>query len=478
MRIGAHPLKVFVNGKQSFSHKHAETAFLKSPSFESNIPPTIISNNNTDSESFSDLLDYMLINISEIHANEGSHLIGDLVLIVKNGLISCFGNSRSCSISRETRTFKIIDMKKGIVIPGLIAGHGRLGLEEIEQEKATHDGGAKSFDQDSGGPRGVDGLRVWMNGSLELQAAWKSGVVVAVSLPRTEGILQGLSVAFKISNQNFKGSIVKDVTGVTVVLGNDAKDKSTMANSFAGQIGLIRGLLMKHVKAVANSFEKDQAEDSPFYRVVKGELVLFVEAQEANDMSRMLFLINQVEEAVSRTMKSLGIASVPPKIKVTIVGGAEARVIASELKGKHVILRPPRCTPGSWATRQCLVPSSSPSAVDILLKAGVIVSFANNEDNFIRNLMFEVGWSYQESNNPDSENSRRMSKNEAIGLVTWNAAGALGLEGTENGNYGNGRIIQGKRASIVGYNGDPLEFGHEIMIVADGATVTLQPRQL
>ncbi len=78
---------------------------------------------------------------------------------------------------------------------------------------------------------------------------------------------------------------------------------------------------------------------------------------------------------------------------LTIVGGAEAWTIADQLAPLNisVILRPPRCTPGSWATRRCLVPGTFPSAVEILRRAGVNVALANVEDNFIRGLIFEAG---------------------------------------------------------------------------------------
>jgi hypothetical protein len=96
-------------------------------------------------------------------------------------------------------------MRNGVAIPGLIAGYSRLGLEEIEAEPVTKDGMSSGFSLESGGMRGVDGLRVWNGGSLQLQAAFKAGVTTAVSIPRARGVLQGLSVAFRVASENMRG---------------------------------------------------------------------------------------------------------------------------------------------------------------------------------------------------------------------------------------------------------------------------------
>lgn len=91
---------------------------------------------------------------------------------------------------------------------------------------------------------------------------------------------------------------------------------------------------MSNVKGVidhlsGNASVTPEWEKSPFFSVVLGDLVLFVEAQEANDITRIIKVKNQVEEALAKGLLNLKIA--PPKIKMTIVGGAEAWVVCPSL---------------------------------------------------------------------------------------------------------------------------------------------------
>lgn len=192
--------------------------------------------------------------------------------------------------------------------------------------------------------------------------------------------------------------------------------------------------------------------------ILRGKGVLFVEAHEANDISRVILLKREVEVAAFGN------------ISLTIVGGAEAWVVASELARANigVILRPVRCTPGSWDTRKCRVPGTSPSAVELLHSAGVKVSFAVEEDQLTRELIFEVGWAYADS----AESGGTLTKSEAIGMATWNSADLTGIGESA------GRLSVGGEPRLVVFTGDPLEMASKIALVGDRNMLALSPRQL
>jgi hypothetical protein len=143
---------------------------------------------------------------------------------------------------------------------------------------------------------------------------------------------------------------------------------------------IIRKLLMENIPLALDALKHPskprleywETKYSPFVRVLLGEIMLFVEVQNADDISRIVGLKKLVELKVVDGLEGNGTYD---GMKMSIVGGAEAWVVAEDLgvNNVDVILRPPRCTPGSWATRQCRVPGTVPSAVDILHDSGVKV---------------------------------------------------------------------------------------------------------
>lgn len=71
--------------------------------------------------------------------------------------------------------------------------------------------------------------------------------------------------------------MVEDVVGVTVVLGMDAKEGSSpsLTNSLAGQIGLLRSMLMAQVHVLEKNATLDP--ENPYLNVLIGKRTLFVE---------------------------------------------------------------------------------------------------------------------------------------------------------------------------------------------------------
>ena len=192
----------------------------------------------------------------------------------------------------------------------------------------------------------------------------------------------------------------------------------------------------------------------------------------------------------------------PQKVlKLVIVGGAEAWTVADKLQAHNasVLLRPARCTPGSWETRRCLLPNNIGQGLDfelstgttspkldevmfpaahILMKAGVKVGVSFSEDNFARGLIWEAGWVFQDAKSAARALKQQgMSAKEALGMITWNVADMFGIKA--------GRLVEGELANVLVYNSDPIEGAHglgslhsRLEMIVDGTTVRCHPRQL
>jgi hypothetical protein len=79
-----------------------------------------------------------------------------------------------------------------------VAGHCKLGLDEIPSEQITRDGISKGLDESMGGSQAVDGLKVGLIDSRIMNAAYKAGVLTAVSVPRGVGVIDGHPVGFRL----------------------------------------------------------------------------------------------------------------------------------------------------------------------------------------------------------------------------------------------------------------------------------------
>lgn len=147
-------------------------------------------------------------------------------------------------------------------------------------------------------------------------------------------------------------------------------------------------------------------------------------------------------------------------VNFVILGGAEAHLVADHLSRLDipVVLMPARCYPSTWQARLCLTgPPVTPSTgLDILLKRGVRVAVAStdSENGDARNLIWEAGWN--RAHNP------LLTEEEAVGLVTWNVADMFGIADES------GLIRVNRRADFVAYNGDPFEFGTQVLMVYGG----------
>ncbi|KAJ3013183.1 UNVERIFIED_CONTAM: hypothetical protein HDU68_000830 [Siphonaria sp. JEL0065] len=421
LQLGAHPLRVIIDG---YTVKSLPITLA---------PPQPL----VPSPPISPVLDfpstqlpsYTVSNISGIYNQENQILKGKIT--VENGIISCIGEK--CPSKGV-----LFNLNGGVVIPGLIGASLPLGLEEISAEEITRDGDAGTDDALDGFVHFKDGLRVG-GGSKLLEYAWRSGVLTGVAASGG-GVVQGVSVAFRTAAERYNDAILKADVALHVAIGNNAKE--SFAKSISSQLAHLRSLLTS------------PKPDTPFADVVAGKIPVVVTVHDPSDISKLLVLVS----------------TAAPKARLVLAGASGAWAVADEIARANVpvLLLPPRCQQESWEQRWCKpYGNGGPSVYETLKSAGVKVAFTVREPDQVRSLLFEAGWGTV----GDGSNGKLVDTTDAVGVVTWRVADALGL----GDDFG--RVLVGKRACFVGLDGGPVGFGYKIQILGDGPYVTTQPVQ-
>jgi len=178
--------------------------------------------------------------------------------------------------------------------------------------------------------------------------------------------------------------------------------------------------------------------------VVKGELMLFIEANAAKD------ILATIEWVKKRGYK-----------KVVLTGVSEGWRVADEIakSGLPVITGPVQAIP----TRQSDSYDAAYANPGIMSKAGVKVALRTMEAENVRNLPYHAGFAA----------SYGMGREEALKAITINAAEILGI-GDQLGS-----IEVGKKANIFVATGDPFETATKITeLFIDGYKVPMTSRQI
>ncbi|GJE95461.1 carbohydrate esterase family 9 protein [Phanerochaete sordida] len=328
--------------------------------------------------------------------------------------IVCAGPGEECAYSLAADNLDVVDLAGGSLQPGLVTAGSYIGLSEIPMERSTGDGPMYNLlagDPPSiaGGPgylpKAVDGL---MFGTRDALLAYRAGVTIAVSPVYHDGAFaRGLSTAFSLgaATKLEMGAVVSDVAALHFAIGHgDVPSVST-------EIAALRHVLL----------HPPQGDGEAWYKkVVDGEIPLIVETHNADIIATLITLKTEVEAKTGHTMK------------VTILGGAEAHLLADELAGAGigVVVSPPRPLAYSWDLRRVNpgLPITNQSAIARLIEAGVTVGIGPQGTSgmpglsawAVRNLRFDAGW--EMLNAP-----KTISKATAFALVSSNIEKLLGV---------------------------------------------------
>lgn len=307
-----------------------------------------------------------------------------------------------------------------IVTPGLIDASSYLGLVEIDLEPSTSDRDAGGGDPVRAAFRAADGYNPH---STLIPVARAGGVTSAVVTP-AGGLVAGQSAWVDLSGATQKEAVLRSPVAVIAAIDGPA--------GFA-----LRRLreLFQDARLFAtrrDAWEKNQSRQFPWSRpdlealrpVIAGEVPLVVGADRASDIEALLRFA--AEES----------------IRVVVLGGAEAHLLAPELAaaGVPVIVDPLVYGPGSFDQLH----GRSDNAA-LLHAAGVTVAISSYSAHSLRKLPQLAGNAVRDG----------LPWEVALEAITAAPARIFGI--TDHGTLARGGV-----ANVVVWSGDPLEIGSAV----------------
>jgi imidazolonepropionase-like amidohydrolase len=436
LSAGATPVQVWIDGAKQFS----DPIELKKPLTAPAEPDEDLLDELT-SETVQNAV--VFTGVSRAHkqfmSSDAMHTGEANVAIVSDGKLFCVGSciAELTELDASYPPVRRINLKDGHLTPGLVAFGSSLGLAEIDAEGDTHDG---PYLED-GITFAVDGLSF---GGKQLTRAYEHGVIKAITAPGEGGIdSRGVSVAFNTGARNAleEDAISYPELALHYPLTLTAKGGKTPSISSA--IGVLRSQLLDAVSSGKDD-KTNGTEKAWLKRVVSGKAALVLSAHSADTIASIIRLKTQVESASSQ------------KIRIVIIGGAEAHLVAEELAASKiaVVLAPLLPHAQSWDQRRGLTgPPLTNVSTNILLDAGVDLGIGVEETWETRDLGLLAGIAFANSEG-------RLSFDEAVDLVGANFLKLLGLEESKS-----------DPGDWVIWEGSPLEIGGRVKAIGGvGAT--------
>lgn len=357
----------------------------------------------------------------------------NMTVIIRGGEISCMGQCTSELQAASQAGSKVVHLKDGHLSGGFVTFGSLLGLNAIDSEKDTDNGAStENFS------RAVDGLRL---DTKKLHYAHRYGVTRAITSPKFTGAMThfGTSVGFKTGALHSlePGAIFVEDAAVHYTL--DGSSKSS-GGSISAALGALRRKLLKAIDA-SNTTEPF-TEEAYLKKVVTGDLPLSITVHSADGIAGVLRLKKQIEEASES------------ELKVVLIGGAESFLVADELAAAKVgvVLTPLLSYRTVWDQRRALTgaPLTNGTAIDQLVKAGVVAAIGIEEDWLVRDVGLLAGIAYKNGEG-------KLTRKEALDLVSTNVYKLLGLEAPK------------PTSDFVVFEGSPLEIGAQVKAVASGS---------
>lgn len=370
-------------------------------------------------------------------------------VVIRDGRIAAVGANVQVPAGAE-----VIDGRGLEVYPGMFDAVSRLGLTEIGQVSAT-------VDLNELGDWNPHIIAAWAihPPSEHIPVARANGITHAVSAP-TGGVFSGRASAIHLDGWTVEEMLINPSVGLIMNWPNisttqfDFATFSVTRRPFAevrreydrrlGEIadwfGRARHYAQAAEKGSPANFTRDLKLES-LVPVIRGELPLLIVANQAR----------QIRDAVEFCEKE--------KLKLVILGGAEAWKVADLLKQKNVpvILRPTQSLPGN-EDEAYDQPYATPGQ---LHAAGVKFAIATFNSSDSRTLPFEAGTAVPYG----------LPREAAIAAITRHPAEILGLGDRL------GTIEPGKVANLVVTRGDLLEIRSQVKhVFIQGRPVSLANR--
>lgn len=458
LSVGATPVQVWIDGTAQFEDPYELAKPLSTPM----VPDLRLNSTNEETAQVESLI---FTGVSKILLPIGDEAVVDASspfnVVVTDGKISCVGTCAADLGTAATKKTKTMHLKNGYLTHAFTAFGSTLGLNEIDAEASTDDG-----DNSNVFSRAVDGLAL---DNKKLKVAHEYGVTRAITAPKFagggDGARQGVSAGFLTGAKTSldDGAVWADEVSVHYTLSLSAKRDKTPSISSA--VGAFRHKLLTAVSTPEADIKDPYSEEAYLRKVVTGDLPLIITVHSADTIAAILNVKSTVETELAATMRAT-----TKKLRIALIGGAEAHLLAPELAaaGVGVVLAPAQSYAESWDQRRALTgaPLTNGTAIDKLVEAGVVTAIGLEEDWLIRDLALLAGVAYQNGGG-------RLSEKSALDLISTNVYKMLGLEDKALLAKGQGQAKKKKRGEghldhFVVFEGSPLEIGSRVKAVGGG----------
>lgn len=347
-----------------------------------------------------------------------------------------------------------IDLQGRRVYPGLVAANSTLGLVEVAAVRATLD----TTEAGSVNPN-ARALVAFNADSERIPVTRSGGVLAALSLPRSSatGLVAGTSALMQLEGWNWGDMALRPEVGLHISLPSlrAVSDNPFDADAVVDMRGTVKARLrqLDEVFESASAYAQARAADArntpldsrweAMLPVLRGERPVFANADERGQIRHALALAERF------------------KLKLVIVGGADAAALADTLRERQV--------PVIIAALNRL-PLRRDDDIDAiyrlpaeLARAGVRFAIARGAGDASneRNLAFEAGQAVAHGLDPD----------EALKSVTLYPAQLLGAEALI------GSLEVGKLANFFVADGDPLDIRSRIeRVFVQGREIEMKDR--
>lgn len=450
LSVGATPVQVWIDGTAQFEDPYELAKPLSAPM----VPDPSLNSTNEETAQVQNLI---FTGVSKTLLPIGDQVVHDddkagaapFNVVVTDGKISCVGACAADLGTAAAKKTKTIHLQNGYLTRAFTAFGSTLGLNEIDAEASTDDG-----DNTDVFSRAVDGLAL---DTKKLHVAHEYGVTRAITAPKFAGggdsARKGLGVGFATGATSSldQSTVWADEVSVHYTLTQKAKRDRTPSISSA--VGALRHKLLTAVATPEGDIKDPYSEEAYLKKVVTGALPLVITVHSADTIAAILRVKAVVEAEIAAASAAAATAN---KLRLALLGGAEAHLLAGELAaaGVGVALAPAQSYAESWDQRRALTgaPLTNGTAVDKLVEAGVVTALGLEEDWLIRDLALLAGRAYQNGGG-------RLDEKTALDLISTNVHRILGRELEEE---------EGAEGHFVVFEGSPLDIGSRVKAVAGG----------
>jgi imidazolonepropionase-like amidohydrolase len=353
------------------------------------------------------------------------------VLILKGGKIEDVGTGIQTPAGA-----RVIDASGKTVLPGFIDSNCHVGLEEVNQVKATVD---DSEATDPVTPQ-LSVIDAFYPDSKTIGVTRSNGITAGIVAPADENVFTGMSAVVEFSGNRLDQIVLKSPSALHVTLGEAPKatygHRNKLPSTRMGSAYLLRETFQKAKEydqkwkdKSKSKNEKGKESKEPernlkweaVLQVLQGKIPLVVSAHRVDDILTGI-----------RIADEFGITN------LVINHGTEAYKISGILAQKKipVLVGPVTTQPDRMETLGARYDNAA-----LLQKAGVMIAIQTNDAHNARNLPYEAGIAV----------ANGLPYDEALKAITVNPARIFKIDQEI------GTLEKGKRANLIIANGDPLE---------------------